>query len=102
MEFSERTRGRALPATRPEEREARTLVSPRIVIEPRPRPALSGVSIHGRLALGGPGGFGTGICRRSFGRRGLDRGRLNIEHTTRPAEIVCPSARRRERLPFGE
>ena len=39
-------RGRVLPAIRPEEREARTLMSPRVVIGTRPRPTLSGVSIH--------------------------------------------------------
>jgi hypothetical protein len=39
-------RGRVLPAIRPEERDARTLMSPRVVIGTRPRPTLSGVSIH--------------------------------------------------------
>ena len=49
---------------------------------------LSGVSIHRRLALGGHGGFGAvRRCR-------LDRGRLDIDHATRPAEIVGASARR--------
>ena len=56
---------------------------------------LSGVSIHRRLALGGHGGFGAGI-RRGVRRRRLDRGRLDIDHATRPAEIVGPSARRRD------
>jgi hypothetical protein len=65
----------------------------------RPRPALgrlllpsrlSGVSIHRRLALGGIGGFGAGIRHPGVG------------HVTRPAEIVGPSARRRDRLAFGE
>ena len=91
-----------LPATRPEEREVRTLVSPGIVIKTWPRPALSGISIHRRFALGGLGGFGAGIRRRSVGRRGLDHGRFDIANATRPAEIVCPSARRRGCLPFGE
>jgi Transposase DDE domain len=58
-----------LPAIRPEGLEVRALVSPRIVIETRPRPALSrprlsGISVHRRLALGGLGGFGAGIRRR--------------------------------------
>src|SRR5262249_54854828 len=44
---------------------------------------LSGVSIHRRLALGGHGGFGAGIRRR-----GVRRCRLDIDHATRPAEIV--------------
>src|SRR6516162_2554905 len=92
-----------LPATRPEGREVRALVGPRIVIETRPRPALgrlllparlSGVSIHCRLALGGHGGFGAGIRRRGVRYRRLDHGRLDIDHATRPAEIVGPSARR--------
>src|SRR2546430_1715695 len=99
-----------LPTTRPEGGEVRGLVSPRIVIETRPRPALgrllmparlSGVSIHRRLALSGLGGCGVSIRRRYVTRR-LDRGRLDVDHVTRPAEIVGPSARRRERLTFGE
>jgi transposase len=90
-----------LPAIRPEGLEVRSLVSPRIVIETRPRsalsrPCLSGVSVHRRLALGGLGGFGAGIRRRGVGRRWLDRSRLDIDHATRPAEIVGPSARRRD------
>src|SRR5262249_52878947 len=97
-----------LPATRSEGREVRTLVSPGI--ETRPRPALgrllmparlSGVSIHRRLALSGLGGCGVSIRRRGVTRR-LYRGRLDIDHVTRPAEIVGPSARRRERLAFCE
>src|SRR5215471_12447027 len=98
-------------ATRAEGGEVRALVSPRIVIETRPRPALgrlllparlSGVSIYCRLALGRLGGFGAGIRRRDVRRCRLDHGRLDIDHATRPAEIVGPSARRRERLAFGE
>src|SRR5215831_1387305 len=46
---------------------------------------LSGVSIHCRLALGGHGG-------------GVGRRRLDIDHATRPAEIVGPSARRRDSI----
>src|SRR5262245_31101089 len=100
-----------LPATRPEGGEVRGLVSPCIVIETRPRPALgrllmptrlSGVSIHRRLALSGLRGFGAGIRRRGVRRRRLRRGRLDIDHVTRPAEIVGPSARCRERLAFGQ
>ena len=99
------------PATRPEGRGVRALVGPRIVIETRPRPALgrllmptrlSGVSIHRRLALSGLRGFGAGIRRRDVRRRRLRRGRLDIDHATRPAEIVGPSARPRERLAFGQ
>src|SRR5262249_12667153 len=51
---------------------------------------LSGISIHRRLALGGHGGFGADIRRRGV--------RLDIDHVTRPAEIVGPSARRRDIL----
>src|SRR5262245_33995003 len=51
---------------------------------------LSGVSIHCRLALGGHGG--------GVGRRRLDHGLLDIDHATRPAEIVGPSARRRDSI----
>ncbi len=80
------------------------------MIQTRPRPALgrllmsarlSGVSIHRRLALSGLGGCGVSVRRRGVTRR-LYRGRLDIDHVTRPAEIVSPSARRRERLAFGE
>ena len=52
---------------------------------------LSGVSIHRRLALGGLGGFGAGI-RRGVRRRRVGCGRLDIDHATRPAEIVGASA----------
>src|SRR5262249_14525483 len=99
------------PTTRPEGGEVRGLVSPHIVIETRPRPALgrllmlarlSGVSIQRRFALGGLGGSGAGIRRRGVKRRRLRRSRLDIDHVTRPAEIVGPSAPRRERLAFGE
>ena len=92
-----------LPATRPEGREVRALVGPRIVIETRPRPALGrlllparlsgGVSIHCRLWLGG---FGAGIRSRGVRHRRLDHGRLDIDDATRPAEIVGPSARRHD------
>ena len=80
-------------------------MSPRIVIETRPLPALgrfllpirlSGVSIHRRLALGGLGGFGAGIRRRNVRRRWLGCGRPYIDNATRPAEIVGPSAGRRD------
>src|SRR5262249_57603006 len=92
-----------MPATRPEGLEVRALVSPRIVIETRPRPALSrprlsGVSVHRRLALGGLGKFGAGIRCRDVRRRWLGCGRLDIDYATRPAEIVGPSARRRDIL----
>jgi len=96
-----------LPATWPEGGKVRVLVSPRTVIETRPRPALgrlprsarlSGVSIHRRFALGGLGGFGAGIRRRGVRRRWLDRDRLDIDHATRPVEIVGPSARRRDSI----
>src|SRR5262249_6747942 len=51
---------------------------------------LSGVSIHRRPALGGHGGLGASRrCRH-------DRGRLDMDHATRPVEIVGPSARRRD------
>src|SRR6266508_1073908 len=49
---------------------------------------LSGVSIHSRLARGGFGGFGAGIRRRGIRRRRLDRGLLDVDHTTRPCEVV--------------
>src|SRR5262249_22127937 len=51
--------------------------------------------------LSGLGGCGVSIRRRGVTRR-LYRGRLDIDHVTRPAEIVGPSARRRERLAFCE
>ena len=98
------SKAKRLPATGPEGGKVRVRVSPRIVIETRPRPALgrlllparlSGVSIHRRLALSGLGGCGVSIRRRYVTRR-LDRGRLDVDHVTRPAEIVGPSARRRD------
>src|SRR5262249_19561359 len=46
---------------------------------------LRGVSIHCRLARGGHGG-------------GVGRRRLDVDHATRPAEIVGPSARRRDSI----
>jgi hypothetical protein len=55
---------------------------------------LSGVSIHHRLALGGLGRFSADIRRRGVRCRRLDHGLLDIDHATRPAEIVGPSARR--------
>src|SRR5262249_14117391 len=87
------------------------LVGRRIVIETRPRPALgrlllparlSGVSIHRRLVLGGLGGFGACVRRRGVRRRWLSCGRLDIDHATRPAEIVGPSARRCDSLPRAQ
>src|SRR5262245_53391971 len=97
------SRSGVLPATRPEGREVRALVGPRIVIETRPRPTLgrlllparlSGISIHRRLALGGHGGFGAGIRSRGVRHPRLDGGRLDTDDATRPAEFVGPSARR--------
>src|SRR5262249_2102954 len=52
----------------------------------------SGVRVHRGVVLGGHGGCGA--VRRSR----LDRGRLDIDHATRPAEIVGPSARRRDSI----
>jgi hypothetical protein len=87
------------------------LVSPRSGIETRLRPTLGrlvlpaglrSVSIQCRLALGRLGGFGAGIRRRGVRRHRLDGGRLDIDRASRPAEIVGPPARRRERLVFGE
>ena len=63
---------------------------------------LSGISIHRRLALGGHGGFGADIRRRDVRRRWLGSGRLDIDYATRPAEIVGPSARRRDSFTRAE
>src|SRR5256886_17307085 len=90
-----------LPTTRPEGGEVRGLVSPRIVIETRPRPALgrllmparlSGVSIHRRLAPSGLGGCRVSI-RPPYVTRRPDRGRLRADPATRPAESPGPRAR---------
>src|SRR5262249_59656384 len=92
-----------LPATRPEGGKVRRLMSPCIGIETRPRPVLgglllparlSGVSIHRRLAPSRFGGFDAGIRRRGLRCRRLRCCWLDIDHATRPAEIVRPSARR--------
>ena len=95
------------PATRPEGGKVRRLMTPCIGIGTRPRPVLgglllparlSGVSIHRRFAPGRFGGFDAGIRRRGLRCRRLRRCRLDIDHATRPAEIVRPSARRRDSM----
>src|SRR5262245_55291425 len=63
---------------------------------------LLSVGIHRRRALGRLGGFGAGIRRRRVSRRRLERARLDIDRATRPAEIVGPTARRRNRLALRE
>jgi hypothetical protein len=79
-------------ATRARSFSASAFSAPGILLPTR----LSGVSIHCRLALGGHGGFDAGILRRGVRRCRLDCGWLDIDHATRPAEIVGPSARRRD------
>ena len=59
------------------------------------------VGIHRRRALGRLGGFCAGIRPRSASRRRLDRAGL-IDRATRPAEIVGPTARRRDRFALRE
>src|SRR5262245_35855175 len=59
---------------------------------------LLSVGIHRRRALGRLGGFGAGIRRRRVSRRRLKRAWLDIDRATRPAEIVSPTGRRRDRL----
>ena len=80
---------------------------PRIATGIRPRPAvgrlvlpvrLGGVSIHRRLALGRFGDRGAGIRRRGD----IWPRRLDINDRSRPAEIIGPSARRRQRPAFDE
>jgi hypothetical protein len=77
-------------ATRARSFSASAFSAPGLLLPAR----LSGVSIHCRLALGGLGGFGAGIRRRGVRRCRLDCGWLDIDHATRPAEIVGSSARR--------
>src|SRR5262245_53010706 len=78
-------------------------ISPRMWARPAlGRLVLLSIGVHRRRALGRLAGFGAGIRPRGVGRRRLERARLDIDRATGPAEIVGPTARRRDRLALRE